>query len=107
MALCNPSGGAQLELELNRAIALDYDMIKTYVRMPDQMQQRVTSFAHSHGIPVSSHEIYPATYYGVDAVEHMGATSRRGYSPKLTALNNSYEDVVQLIVKSGMNITPT
>jgi imidazolonepropionase-like amidohydrolase len=107
MAVGNSSGGVQLELELNRAIALDYDMIKTYVRMPDQTQQRVTAFAHAHGIPVSSHEIYPATYYGVDAVEHMGATSRRGYSPKLTSLNNSYEDVVQLIIKSGMNITPT
>jgi Tol biopolymer transport system component len=107
MAVGNSPGGAQLELELNRAIALDYDMIKTYVRMPDQTQQRVTAFAHAHGIPVSSHEIYPATFYSVDAVEHMGATSRRGYSPKLTALNHSYADVVQLIVKSGMNITPT
>ncbi|MHA4738977.1 amidohydrolase family protein [Dyadobacter sp. MSC1_007] len=99
--------GAQLELELEKAKRLDYDMIKTYVRMPDLMQQRITAFAHSIGVPVSSHEIYPATRYGVDAVEHMGATSRRGYSPKLSAMNNSYQDVTELLIKSGMNITPT
>lgn len=99
--------GAQLELELEKAKRLDFDMIKTYVRMPDLMQQRITDFAHSIGVPVSSHEIYPATRYGVDAVEHMGATSRRGYSPKLTTLNNSYQDVTELLIRSGMNITPT
>lgn len=99
--------GAQLELELEKAKRLGYDMIKTYVRMPDAMQKRVTAFAHTLGIPVSSHEIFPAMRYGVDAVEHMGATSRRGYSPKLSAMNNSYQDVTELLAKSGMNITPT
>ncbi len=106
MAISNQTD-AQLEMELDRAVRLGYDMIKTYVRAPDLMQQRITAFAHANGIPVSSHEIYPAIAYGVDAVEHMGATSRRGYSPKLSALNYSYQDVVQLLVKSGMNITPT
>lgn len=101
------TSAAQLELELDRAERLGYDMIKTYVRMPDLMQKRITEFAHKIGIPVSSHEIYPATKYGVDNVEHMGATSRRGYSPKLTALNNSYQDVIEIITKSGMIITPT
>ncbi|NIJ54742.1 amidohydrolase family protein [Dyadobacter arcticus] len=99
--------GAQLELELEKAKRLEFDMIKTYVRMPDVMQQRITSFAHSIGIPVSSHEIYPAMRYGVDAVEHIGATSRRGYSPKLSTMNKSYQDVTELLIKSGMNITPT
>ena len=97
----------QLDRELNRAVRLGYDLIKTYVRMPDAMQQRITTFAHAHGLPVSSHEIFPAMRYDVDAVEHIGGTSRRGYSPKITAMNRSYQDVVQLLAKSGMNITPT
>lgn len=100
-------GGAQLDLELNRAVKLGYDMIKTYVGLSDNLQKTVTAFAHENGIPVASHEIYPAVGYGVDGVEHMGATSRRGYSPKLTAMNKTYQDVVQLIAKSGMYITPT
>ncbi|MGF7218015.1 Tol biopolymer transport system component/imidazolonepropionase-like amidohydrolase [Spirosoma lacussanchae] len=97
----------QLDRELNRAVRLGYDLIKTYVRMPDAMQQRITAFAHANGIPVSSHEIFPAMRYDVDAVEHIGGTSRRGYSPKITAMNKSYQDVIQLIARSGMNITPT
>ncbi|SDK01663.1 Imidazolonepropionase [Catalinimonas alkaloidigena] len=101
------STGGQVELELERAARLDYDMIKTYVRISDLMQERITHFAHEHGIPVSSHEIYPSTHYGVDMVEHIGATSRRGYSPKLTELNHSYQDVIQIIAQSGINITPT
>ncbi len=99
--------GANLELELEKVRRLDFDFIKTYVRMPDALQRRITDFAHSIGIPVSSHEVFPAVSYGVDAVEHMGATSRRGYSPKLTALNHTYQDITELLIKSGMNITPT
>jgi Tol biopolymer transport system component/imidazolonepropionase-like amidohydrolase len=98
---------AHLELELERSVRLGYDLIKTYVRMPDLMQQRITQFAHAHGILVSSHEIYPAMGYAVDAVEHIGGTSRRGYSPKITAVNHTYQDVIELLAKSGMNITPT
>ncbi|MDJ1503122.1 amidohydrolase family protein [Xanthocytophaga agilis] len=98
---------AHLELELKRSIRLEYDLIKTYVRMPDLMQQRITTFAHAHGIPVSSHEIYPAMGYAVDAVEHIGGTSRRGYSPKISAVNRTYQDVIELLAKSEMNITPT
>ncbi len=101
------STGLQLDMELERAVRLDYDFIKTYVRFPDYLQKRATEFAHEHGIPVSSHEIYPAIGYGVDAVEHMSATSRRGYSPKLTAVAKNYDDVVQLLAKSGMNMTAT
>src|SRR5262249_28938400 len=42
-----------------------------------------------------------------DSVEHTGATSRRGYSPKQSLLGRSYEDVIQIIAKSRMTITPT
>ncbi len=99
--------GAQLELELGRAVTLGYDMIKTYVGLPDILQKRITEFAHAHGLPVLSHEIYPAAGIGVDGVEHIGATSRRGYSPKLTALNRSYQDVLALTAQSGIYMTPT
>ncbi len=98
---------AQLKLELNRAKQLGYDLVKTYVRMPDEWQQKITEYAHQNGMAVSSHEIFPAARYGVDAVEHIGATSRRGYSTKLTATGNSYEDMIQIISQSKMVITPT
>jgi Tol biopolymer transport system component len=102
------SGPAEMEMELGRAKALKYDMIKSYVRMPDLQQRRLVDFAHNEmGVPVSSHEIYPAAYVGVDSTEHLGATSRRGYSPKQGPLARSYNDVVTLFGQSQRSITPT
>lgn len=97
----------QVELELDRAAELGYSLIKTYVRLPDLMQSRIIDFAHERGIPVSSHEIYPAVANGADHVEHISGTSRRGYSPKVTAMYRTYDDVIQLLNASGMTITPT
>jgi Tol biopolymer transport system component/imidazolonepropionase-like amidohydrolase len=96
-----------LRHEVERARALDYDMFKSYVRLPDEFQQILVEEGHKMGIPVSSHEISPAVQNGMDSVEHMGATSRRGYSPKFSSLSKSYQDVMNIISDSGLFITPT
>ena len=75
-------GGALIDGQISRAQALGFDFIKTYVRLPDLLQKRVIDAAHQAGMPVTSHEIYPAVAYGADGVEHIRGTSRRGYSPK-------------------------
>jgi Tol biopolymer transport system component/imidazolonepropionase-like amidohydrolase len=98
---------AVVDMEIERARRLDYDLLKTYVRLPDLLQKRAIEGAHRIGIPTSSHEIYPAALSGADSVEHTGATSRRGYSPKQSALGRAYEDVIQIIAKTRMTITPT
>lgn len=97
----------QLGPELERTKQLDYDLVKTYVRLNDTTQKQVIEFAHRNGMPVTSHEIYPAVASGADGVEHVRGTSRRGYSPKVTALNHSYQDVIELLTSSKMTITPT
>ena len=99
--------GGQLQQELERAVAFDFSLIKTYVRLPDAIQAHIIAFAHANGIPVSSHELYPSTAFGGDHVEHIGGTSRRGYSPKVTRLSRSYGDVIELLNASGMSLTPT
>ena len=99
--------GPQLTAMLERVDQFDIDFLKTYVRLPDNMQRRIVAFGHELGIPTASHEIYPAVAYGTDHVEHIGGTSRRGYSPKVTRLNHTYQDVVSLLGESGMAITPT
>ncbi|MEM8768201.1 MAG: amidohydrolase family protein [Pseudomonadota bacterium] len=96
-----------LDRALERAERLQFDFIKTYVRLPDHRQKRVLDFAHKLGIPVSSHELFPAVAHGMDHVEHIGGTSRRGYAPKVSALGRSYQDVVQLLAASGMGMTAT
>src|SRR3954471_12543596 len=98
---------AQFEMELQRAKVLQYDLLKSYVRLPDLQQKRMVEFAHSIGIPVATHEIFPAAFVGVDNTEHNSATSRRGYSPKMATMQRSYEDVIQLFGKSQRYLTPT
>jgi imidazolonepropionase-like amidohydrolase len=85
---------------------LQHDLIKSYVRLPDLQQKRMVEFAHENGVPVATHEIYPAAFVGVDNTEHTAATSRRGYSPKMATLQRSYDDVVQLFGKSGRIFCP-
>ena len=100
------SSVAQFEMELQRAKVLEHDLIKSYVRLPDPQQKRMVEFAHSIGVPVATHEIFPAALVGVDNTEHTAATSRRGYSPKMATLQRAYEDVVQLFGKSGRIFCP-
>ena len=97
----------ELAQEVQRAFDLGYDVVKTYVRLPDDYQKLVIEEAHRQGVPVTSHEIYPAIAYGVDGLEHVAGTSRRGFSPKFTDLRRSYDDVLQLVASSGVFFTPT
>src|SRR5438067_9386834 len=97
----------QLPLQLQHAAAFGFDFIKTYVRLPDLMQKRIIEEAHRMGVPVTSHELYPAVAFGADGVEHIRGTSRRGYSPKISALSRSYRDVIDLLTASKMTLTPT
>ena len=106
MAGAAPTAAA-VDREIERARRLRFDFIKTYVRLPDALQQRAIDGAHRIGIPVSSHEVYPAGEFGVDSVEHFAATSRRGYSPKQSPLRIAYEDVTRIVSASGMTVTPT
>jgi hypothetical protein len=101
------SGPAQFEMELQRSKILQHDLIKSYVRLPDLQQKRMVEFAHAIGVPVATHEIYPAAFVSVDNTEHTGATSRRGYSPKTATLSRTYDDVIQLFGKSQRYLTPT
>lgn len=101
------ASGGQLPQELQKTTQLGYDLIKTYVRLDDNLQKQVIEFAHANGLPVTSHEIYPAIASGADGVEHIRGTSRRGYSPKVSQLFRSYQDVADLLIASKMTITPT
>ena len=97
----------QLDRELDRASTLGVDFFKTYVRLPDRLQKRIADYAHAQNKPVTSHELYPAVAYGIDGIEHLSGTSRRGYSPKLSSAGRAYQDVIDLIAKSGVTLTPT
>lgn len=98
---------AQVELELQRSLDLDYDFIKTYETMDFEVMRRIVEFAHAHGLMVASHELYPAVTYGADAVEHLETTDRMEFTDRMSPKRREYEDVLQLMSKSGIYNSPT
>ena len=100
------SSPGQFEMELQRAKVLQHDLIKSYVRLPDLQQKRMVEFAHANGMPVATHEVYPSAFVGVDDTEHTAATSRRGYSPKMSTFQRSYDDVIQIFGRSRTIFCP-
>ena len=107
-SMANPvATDAMLLQELQAAVDLGYDMIKTYVRLPDRKQEQVINFAHRNGMLVSSHYLYPAAAFGVDATEHMGGTSRFGFSNKQSLRNVAYQDVISILTQTGITLSPT
>ncbi|MEJ7933725.1 amidohydrolase family protein [Sphingobium sp. AN558] len=97
----------QMALELERARALDYDMVKTYVRLRHDTQKEVVDAAHRMGMHLSSHYHYPALHSGMDCMEHIGATNRYGYSRTVTSLGGGYGDVNDLFSAAKAGRTPT
>lgn len=92
----------QLDLELSRAKAIDYTLLKTYVRLPHVMQEKVVKFAHEMGVPTASHYMLPGMAYGMDGMSHVSATTRTGFAYTRSAGGVSYSDITSLFLASGM-----
>jgi Tol biopolymer transport system component len=95
-----------LERELERLRALRPDIVKTYVRLRNQWQERTIHVGHDIGIPSFSHYTWPALAYGQDACSHF-ATQRLGYQQSVSASRTAYDDTIQLYATSKMGLTHT
>lgn len=95
-----------LERELKRIRALQPDIVKTYVRLRNDWQEKAIDAGHEIGIPSFSHYTWPALPYGQDGCSHF-ATQRLGYQLPVSASRTSYDDTIQLFAKSQMSVTLT
>ena len=94
---------AQLYRELNRLKALDFDLVKLYVRLAYAWQVKADHFAHEQmGVETASHYLLPAVSLGNDGMSHISATARTGYAYSRSFTGVSYEDVRKLLLESGM-----
>lgn len=102
------SSAAQLDRELRRVIAFDYAVVKSYQRLPVHLERVLVRRLARHGIPVTSHYLYPAAATGLDGMEHTGGGNRLGYSRTLSAAGGrTAQDTVDLLVRSGMWVSTT
>ena len=101
-------GDEQLTRELSLAKALDYDMVKTYVRLPHDDQAKVVDFAHNQmGVWLGSHYMLPGMGFGMDVMTHVSATTRLGFAYTRSSAGVSYRDTTDLFIQSGMTVIST
>ena len=94
---------AQLHREFARLKALDFDLIKLYVRLPYAWAAEGAKFGHEQmGVQSAGHYLLPAVDLGEDGMSHLSATSRWGWAYSRSLTGRSYEDVHKLLVDSGM-----
>jgi hypothetical protein len=97
----------QLERELSRVQPLDYDIFKTYVRLPYDLQAAAIAAAQRLGLPSFSHYFYPPIAFGQDGISHVTATQRLGFSRTESEGVFAYQDVIELGAASKMSMTST
>ncbi len=90
-----------LRREIERAHAMDYDMVKTYVRLPHAWQKIATQAAHADGVWVASHYMLPGLGYDVDGMTHVSATTRLGFAYTRSSAGISYQDMRDLFSQQG------
>ncbi len=79
--------------ELTRAAVMEYDMVKTYVRLPHEWGVLADMFAHDEmGVWAASHYMLPLSAFGQDAQTHISATSKFGFAYTRSAAGISYND---------------
>jgi Tol biopolymer transport system component len=97
---------ASMKTDLARLAKLKPDILKTYVRLPNDMERTAIKAGHALGIPSFSHYFWPALALGQDGTSHW-ATQRLGYQVAVSQDSVAYNDTIQLYARSGMSISTT
>lgn len=95
----------RLQWELERGERLGYGLLKTYRRMPPELQARTIQLGHVRGLPVTAHAGLRNIGFGGDRTEHLRGSGRLAGSSKQSDLLVSYQDV--LAIYSQATVTPT
>ncbi|MGW4729706.1 amidohydrolase family protein [Streptomyces shenzhenensis] len=93
---------------LDRAVALDYDVVKTYVRAPARTMREAARTAHERlGVPSGSHFLSPGISVGHDLTTHLHASQRTEYGRALSPTCRSYGDVHMAYAGGDFRIVAT
>ncbi|MEU3855359.1 amidohydrolase family protein [Streptomyces sp. NPDC029554] len=85
---------AGVRRSLTRAVALEYDFVKTYVRAPAWLMREAGRVAHEDlGVLSGSHFLSLGSALGQDLTTHLHATQRSEHGRSFSPTGRSYQDV--------------
>ncbi|MEU1629978.1 LpqB family beta-propeller domain-containing protein [Streptomyces sp. NPDC020096] len=99
---------AGVRRSLQRAVALDYDFVKTYVRAPAWIMAEAARTAHqSLGVRTGGHLCAPGLALGQDLTTHLHATQRLEFGHALSPTRHSYQDVDEIYRDAEFQVIAT
>ncbi|MFD7500231.1 amidohydrolase family protein [Streptomyces sp. NPDC059850] len=97
-----------LRRSLDRAEALDWDFVKTYVRAPGWIMEEAARFAHEKlGVRSGSHLCTPGIQLGQDLTTHLQATQRLEYGHATTATGRAFQDLEEIYTACDFRLVAT
>ncbi|MGO1054929.1 amidohydrolase family protein [Crossiella sp. CA198] len=99
---------AGLRRSLDRAAALDWDFVKTYVRAPGWIMKEAADFAHQRlGVRSGGHLCSPGVQLGQDLTTHLQATQRLEFGHATSAAGRAYQDVTEIYTRTNFHLIAT
>jgi len=96
------------QLEIDKAKRMDADFLKSYVRAPIPVMERIAQGALDLGVPSGTHMVQPGAATGLLGTTHLSATQRMGYGwSKSFARLVTYQDAADVYGKGGFNLIDT
>ncbi len=96
------------ELEIAKAKRFDVDYLKSYVRAPIPIMERIAQGALDLRIPSGTHMVQPGAATGLAGTTHLSATQRMGYGwSKSFARAITYQDAADVYGKGDFRLIDT
>lgn len=96
------------DIEIAKAKRMDADFLKSYVRAPIPIMERIAQGALDLKVPSGTHMVQPGAATGLAGTTHLSATQRMGYGwSKSFARAITYQDAADVYGKGRFNLIDT
>ncbi|MEW6760021.1 MAG: amidohydrolase family protein [Pseudomonadota bacterium] len=96
------------DIEIAKAKRMDADFLKSYVRAPIPIMERIAQGALDLRVPSGTHMVQPGAATGLAGTTHLSATQRMGYGlSKSFARAITYQDAASVYGKGDFHLIDT
>lgn len=96
------------QIEIDKAKRMDADFLKSYVRAPIPVMERIAQGALDLGVPSGTHMVQPGAATGLAGTTHLSATQRMGYGwSKSFVRAITYQDAYDVYGKGDFHLIDT